>query len=73
MASESIAHSAFGLMGYWLRALSGSRNNCEILNLIPLELIRSNRNSNRKASEAHLIDKAMTLELRGINRRDELN
>ena len=24
MASESIAHSAFGLMGYWLRAHSGS-------------------------------------------------
>ena len=30
MASESIAHSAFGLMGYWLRAHSGSRNNCLI-------------------------------------------
>ena len=30
MASESIAHSAFGLMGYWLRAHSGSRNNCKI-------------------------------------------
>ena len=28
MASESIAHSAIGLMGYWLRAHSGSRNNC---------------------------------------------
>ena len=27
MASESIAHSAFGIMGYWLRAHSGSRNN----------------------------------------------
>ena len=27
MASESIAHSAFGLMGYWLGAHSGSRNN----------------------------------------------
>ena len=26
MASDSIAHSAFGLMGYWLRAHSGSRN-----------------------------------------------
>lgn len=41
--------------------------------LIPLDLIRSNRDSVRKASEAHLIDKAMTLDLRGINRRDELN
>ena len=29
MASESIAHSAFGL-GYCLRALSGSRNNCYV-------------------------------------------
>ena len=27
MASESIARSAFGLMGYLLRAHSGSRNN----------------------------------------------
>jgi len=40
--------------------------------LIPLELIRSNRDSDRKAREAHLIDKVMTLELRGMNRRDEL-
>ena len=28
IASESIAHSAFSLMGYWLIAHSGSRNNC---------------------------------------------
>ena len=28
MASESIAHTAFQLMGYWLRAHSGSKNNC---------------------------------------------
>ena len=41
--------------------------------LIPLELIHNNRDSVRKASEAHLIDNAMTLEPRGINRRDELN
>ena len=41
--------------------------------LIPLELIHSNRDSVRKAREAHLIDKAMTLEPQGINRRDELN
>ena len=27
----------------------------------------------RKAREAHLIDKAMTLKPNGINRRDELN
>ena len=28
MGSESIAHSAFGLMGYWLRAHEGEKNNC---------------------------------------------
>ena len=27
IASESIVHSAFGLMGYWLIAHMGSRNN----------------------------------------------
>ena len=41
--------------------------------LIPLELIRSNRDSGRKAREAHLINKAMILEPHGINRRDELS
>ena len=41
--------------------------------LIPPELIRSNRDSVRKAREAHLIDKAITLEPRDINRRDEFN
>ena len=30
MASESIAHSAFGLMGYWLRAHSGSFRHTKI-------------------------------------------
>ena len=28
MGSESIAHDAFGLMGYWLRGHEGERNNC---------------------------------------------
>ena len=32
------------------------------IRLIPLELIRTNRDSVRKAREAHLIDKAKTLE-----------
>jgi len=41
--------------------------------LTPLELIHNNRDSVRKACEAYLIDKAMTLEPRGINRGDELN
>ena len=40
--------------------------------LIPLELIRSNRDFVTKAREAHLIDKAMTLEPHGIG-RDKLN
>ena len=39
--------------------------------LIPLELIRSKRDSVRKAREAHLISKAKTLHPLGINRRDE--
>ena len=39
--------------------------------LIPLELIRSKRNSVRKAREAHLIIKARPLHTFGINRRDE--
>ena len=34
--------------------------------------IHSLRDSLRKARESHLIDKAMTLEPHGLNRRDEL-
>ena len=41
--------------------------------LISLERIHNNGDSVRKAREAHPIDKAMTLEPNGINRRDELN
>ena len=41
--------------------------------LIPLEVIRSNLDSDRKVREARLIERAMTLEPHGINRRDELN
>ena len=41
--------------------------------LTPLELIHNTRDSVRKAREAHLINKAMTLEPLGINRRDEQN
>ena len=41
--------------------------------LIPLELIHNNRDSVRKVREAHLIDKTMTLDPHGINRRDEFN
>ena len=41
------------------------------IHLIQLELIRSKRDSVRKAREAHLINKAKTLQPFGINRRDE--
>ena len=39
--------------------------------LIPLELMRSNRDAVRKAREAHLIHKGNTLSPLGISRRDE--
>ena len=45
-----------------------SINNIEI---IPLELINSNRDGIRKAREAFLISKGKTLEPYGMNRRDE--
>ena len=41
------------------------------MQLIPLELIKSNRDDVRKAREAHFIDKGQTLEPKGLNRRDE--
>ena len=41
------------------------------VHIIPLELMRSTRDSVRKAREAHLINKAKTLHPLGINRRDE--
>ena len=41
------------------------------VHLIPIELIRSKRDSVRKAREAHLINKAKTLHPFGINRRYE--
>ena len=36
-------------------------------------IIHTNRDSVRKAREAHLIDKAKALEPQGLNRRDELH
>ena len=39
--------------------------------VIPLELIRSNRDTVRKGQEAHLIHKGNTLSPLGINTRDE--
>ena len=41
------------------------------VHLIPLERLRSKRDSVRKAREAHLIIKAKTLHPFGLNRRDE--
>ena len=52
--------------------LSHSNHSYIDMQLIPLEKIHSSHDSVRKASESHLIDKAMTLEPHGLNRRDEL-
>ena len=41
------------------------------MQLIPLELIKYNRDDVRKAREAHLIDKGQMFEPKGLNRRDE--
>ena len=47
-------------------------NHCHTdMQLIPLELIHSSRDSIRKARESFLIDLARTLEPHGMNRRDE--
>ena len=39
--------------------------------LIPLELVKSNRDSVRKAREAYLIERGQTLEPHGLNKKDE--
>ena len=41
------------------------------MQLIPLELVKSNRDSVRKAREAYLIERGQTLELHGLNKKDE--
>ena len=40
--------------------------------LIPIEKLKNERDSFRKAREAHLINKSKTTEPLGINKRDEL-
>ena len=50
--------------------LSNDHNASDML-LIPLELIKSNRDSVRKAREAYLINRGQTIEPLGLNRRDE--
>ena len=42
------------------------------ITLIPLELIKSNRGSVRKAREAYLIERGKTLEPLGVNKKDEM-
>ena len=41
------------------------------MQLIPLELVKSNRDSVRKAREAYLIERGQTLEPHGLNKKDE--
>ena len=41
------------------------------MQLIPLELVKSNRDSVRKAREAYLIKRGQTLEPHGLNKKDE--
>ena len=50
--------------------LSNDHNASDML-LIPLELIKSNCDSVRKAREAYLIDRGQIIEPLGLNRRDE--
>ena len=52
--------------------LSHSNHSHTGMQLVPLEKIRSSRDSVRKARESHLIDKALTLEPHGLNRGDEV-
>ena len=51
----------------YLRTFKEADHSINGVLLIPVELIRSNRDSVRKARKAHLINKAMTLEPHGIN------
>ena len=42
------------------------------ITLDPLELIKSNRDSVRKAREAYLTERGKTLELLGMNKKDQI-
>ena len=42
------------------------------ITLIPLELVKSDRDSVRKAREAYLIERGKTLEPLGMNKKDEM-
>ena len=47
-------------------------HNAEDLQLIPLELVQSNRGSVRKAREAYLIERGQTLKPRGLDKKNEI-
>ena len=51
--------------------LSHNHSNTHML-LIPIEKLKNERDSFRKAREAHIVHKAKTIEPLGINKRDEL-
>ena len=51
--------------------LSNNHSDAHTL-LIPIEKLKNERDSFRKAREAHIIHKAKTIEPLGVNKRDEL-
>ena len=51
--------------------LCNSHNNATDMQLTPLELVKSNRDSARKAREAYLIERGPTLEPHGLNKKDK--
>ena len=56
----------------FLDTFSHSNHSHTDMQLIPLDKIHFSRDSVLKARESHVIDKAMTLEPHGLDRRDEL-
>ena len=69
-----VVHVNIGLLGSPTnknKLVRSASVQCNDVDLIPLELIRSNRDAVRKAREAHIIHKGNTLSPPGINRRDE--
>ena len=48
-----------------------NNHNATDMQLIPLELVKSNRDGVRKAREAYLIERGQTLEPHGLNKKDE--
>ena len=48
-----------------------NNHNATDMQLIPLELVKSNRDGVRKAREAYLIERGQSLEPHGLNKKDE--